>query len=936
MVVTNPDAIGSPIGVVTIAAGLLYTRDFVAATGLLALGCLAALLASFLYLRPSTRQDYYGAWGTSWLLTATTLSLYLDCIQSQAVYTHVAAAICISLSAVLTFSGNVSATFAKQNRPAIWMVGVAALLGWVFWATYRLGHLTWALVPSFELLALGQVWTAAIYFKRYHTDSNPGSRLMGIAFVLWALLSGGWPFLEGRHILASLGFILTSLLAIFSVLALVIETVIVRTDAVAGRSQMKYRQILEALSDAVFIVDPCSTAVLEANRAAHELSKRERESLIGSRFTELCPSLRDCLDDKSDPHGSFNAVFKAHKDFYLLRADGSMVTCQGEAKFLDWDNRSIVQVQVRQVTDRGRVGDAIRRADKLSALGQLIAGVAHELNNPLAVILARSEILAKRVGAAEQQELMKIHHESDRAARIVKDLLTFVRPGDPQFAVVDINRLVESVLDLHNIELSSLQIQVDKRLGPNLSLTKADARQIEQVFANLVKNATDAMSAQPPPRCLTVSTAENGTCIRICVSDTGPGVAAEIQTRIFDPFFTTKPPGKGTGLGLAICQNIVQDHRGKLWVESEAGKGASFFVELPLVPCAPNEMAEPEPMPLLGQVVTHAGKKTLVVDDDAEVQDVLRQILADAGLTVDVAAGGREALQKIGATDYDAILCDLCMPEMDGEQLYDIVAQRNPQLAARMIFVTGDTLGTRSRRFLGRVVNPWIGKPFNISAIEKAVGDMLAKSPVRPKPAEVSVPAAIADASPTRVAPVEGRAEPALSREVPRPFPIANAPPTGVARAEAATGPRNEEVTDDTRSSTRQRILVVDDEPGIREVMQLSIESLGYEVDTAANGVEAMKKVLAARYDLILSDICMPEMDGAEFYDAVNRMDPDLARRMIFITADMVGHKAGELLARVSNQRMTKPFSIDVLEKLISKTLGQSDLESEPASPALA
>ena len=908
---TNPDPAGFPFGVVAIAAGLVYTRDFVVGAGLLGLGYLAALLAAFLYLRRSARQGCQGTWGTPWLLAAAALGLYLDCIPSQAMHTHVTAAVCISLSAVLTFSGNVSATFARQNRPAIWMViwmvAVAALVGWVFWSTYRLGHLTWALASSFGLLALAQVWAGRIRLKRYHTDSNPGTRLMGIGFVLWALLSGVWPFLEGRHILASLGCFLTSLLAIFSVMALIVETLIARTDAVADRSQTEYREILEKLSDAVFIVDPSSTAVLEANRSAHELSNRDRESLIGSRFSELCPSLRENLDAKSDPHGSFSAVFKSHKDFYLLRADGSMVTCQGEARFLDWNNRTIVWVQVRQVTDRGRVGDAIRRADKLSALGQLIAGVAHELNNPLAVILARSEILTKRVGAAEQQELMKIHHESDRAARIVKDLLTFARPSDPQFAVVDINRLVGSVLDLYNIELSSQQIQVDKQLCPSLPLTKADARQIEQVFANLVKNATYAMSAQPGQRRLTVSTGENGTSIRIGVSDTGPGVAAEIQTRIFDPFFTTKPPGKGTGLGLAICNNIVQDHRGKLWVESEAGKGASFFVELPVVTCAPDETAEPDPAPALQRAVTHAGRKILVVDDDSEVQDVLRQIMADAGLTVDVADGGREALQKIDGADYDAILCDLCMPELDGEQLYDIVAQRNPELSRRMIFVTGDTLGAKSRGFLGRVTNPWIGKPFNISAIEKAVENMLAKSPARPRPAAVSAPTVVTDT-----------------------------PSIENARQELAIGPQTEEVTADTCSSTRQRILVVDDEPGIREVMQLSIESLGYDVDTAANGVEAMTKVSAADYDLILSDICMPEMDGAEFYDAVNRIDPDLARRMIFITADMVGHKAGELLARISNERMSKPFRIDVLEKLIRKTLGQPELVSETAQPALA
>lgn len=208
----------------------------------------------------------------------------------------------------------------------------------------------------------------------------------------------------------------------------------------------------------------------------------------------------------------------------------------------------------------------LRQAEKLSALGQLVAGVAHELNNPLAVVMGYAQLLAKQeaLGEKVRKDLMKILHESERAAKIVRNLLTFARPREPHLLMVDVNRLVTEALERREIQVQGADVRVVRRLAADLPATRADPDLIEQVLANLVTNAIQALEGHPGQRVLEVSTERRGDAIRISVTDTGAGIPIQIIDRIFDPFFTTK----GQGGRAWVCRFVTA-----LWRSMGAGFG---------------------------------------------------------------------------------------------------------------------------------------------------------------------------------------------------------------------------------------------------------------------------------------------------------------------------------------------------------------------------
>jgi two-component system NtrC family sensor kinase len=344
-----------------------------------------------------------------------------------------------------------------------------------------------------------------------------------------------------------------------------------------------------------------------------------------------------------------------------------------------------------------------------------------------------AQLLIKRTDVDQKirSELGKVLHEAERAAKIVRNLLAFVRPAEPQLAAVDINRVVVSVLESRHNELVAGNVRLEKKLAKQLPRTKADPNQIEQVITNLVVNAIQAMAGQAKPALLTVTTEENGFFIRIMVADTGPGISSEISGQIFDPFFTTKPPGKGTGLGLTISNGIIEEHQGKIWCESEPAKGAKFIVELPILPCddLPDDSrktAEPEPDPRTTK------RRLLIVDDEPGILSVLVEVLGGRGYNVETACNGNEAMSRLVDTHYDLIISDLCMPEMDGRRFYEAVRERDPLLAQRIIFVTGDTVSNNSRAFLEGTGSRWLSKPFSIREVEELVGKTLRNEPVGP------------------------------------------------------------------------------------------------------------------------------------------------------------------------------------------------------------
>jgi len=347
------------------------------------------------------------------------------------------------------------------------------------------------------------------------------------------------------------------------------------------------------------------------------------------------------------------------------------------------------------------------------------------------VIMGYSQILSKQNShdTKVKTDIAKILRESERAAKIVRNLLTFARPHDPEMTTVDLNRLIASHLESHEAEFEVSGIVLRAQLQPDLPSTVADPHQIEQVFTNLLMNATQALQDHNGPRVIEVSTELHERAVRVTVADSGPGIAPEIISKIFDPFFTTKPPGKGTGLGLSISYSIIHEHGGKIWVQSESGKGAKFLIELPLIARTTEELlAAPPPVRQPERDPQAATYRLLLVDDEPGILEVLATVFGESGYTVDTAKNGNEALEHIGQHRYDLIVSDLCMPGVDGEALYRRVRESNPDLASRIIFVTGDTVSVKSRTFLEWTGNRWFSKPFNIGELETVVSNFLQAS----------------------------------------------------------------------------------------------------------------------------------------------------------------------------------------------------------------
>jgi len=384
---------------------------------------------------------------------------------------------------------------------------------------------------------------------------------------------------------------------------------------------------------------------------------------------------------------------------------------------LQYQNQTLEQ----RVQERTR---QLLQMEKLSAMGQLLAGVAHELNNPLAVVSGQAQLLSVAAeGTPLAARAEKIGKAAERCERIVRNFLALARDRPPERMSVDLNAVAREAVELLAYELRTDSVEVRQSLATPLPRLWADPHQLHQVLVNLIANAHYAMRRTPLPRVLSITTEALGerTTLRLTVSDTGPGIPADVLGRIFDPFYTTKPPGQGTGLGLSLSYGIVQDHGGTINAQSEPGQGATFVIELP-VGVTPPVVASPSTTRVVGPIEP---KRILVVDDEVEVAGVLVDLLSGDGHHVDTAQNGMEALEKLGQNPYDVILCDTKMPILDGQDFFLELGRHHPALQRRIAFVTGDLLHPDKRAFLERTGAPTLAKPFNLGEIRQAVRRLL-------------------------------------------------------------------------------------------------------------------------------------------------------------------------------------------------------------------
>ena len=420
----------------------------------------------------------------------------------------------------------------------------------------------------------------------------------------------------------------------------------------------------------------------------------------------------------------------------LKRADQASVWVEITARAEPTGAGLRVEALVRDVSERKKLDDETRdiyhqllQAEKMAALGQTVSGVAHELNNPLATILTWAERLSQKttLEPAVRRGLEIILSESERAARIVRNLLTFARKRQTTRAMVDINQVVRETLALRAYEQRVTNIIVIDALAAGLPNVFADSHQVQQVLLNLTINAEQAMLSANGRGVLVVRTWHDAEreCVILEINDDGPGIAEDVQAKIFDPFFTTKEVGKGTGLGLTVAYAIVNEHGGRIRLESRPSAGASFFVELPVSGARLPPTPQPRQRQMAAPVVqTHAS--ILVVDDEAALAAAVCAALQDAGFSVDQASDGEQALMRVQSRPFDLVICDLKMPRVDGKTFYGMLVAAKPAMAERVVFVTGDVAGTDAEKFLEESGCRWLAKPFRLADLVRVAREALA------------------------------------------------------------------------------------------------------------------------------------------------------------------------------------------------------------------
>jgi PAS domain S-box-containing protein len=372
-----------------------------------------------------------------------------------------------------------------------------------------------------------------------------------------------------------------------------------------------------------------------------------------------------------------------------------------------------------EIASREYAQAALVHREKLAAMGSLLASVAHELNNPLSVVMMQADFLREEASNGPlATHVTELTQAAARCVEIVQHFLSLARQQPPQYTRVALNAVVETAMKLLAYPLQVDGITVEQHLAEDLPVLWADPHQLQQVVVNLVTNAHQALRETAGPRRLMLTTLQDLAQQRVLleVADTGPGIPPAVRERIFEPFFTTKPPGVGTGLGLPLCLGIVKGHDGTISVDSAAGHGTVFRVELPLRP-VPADMPTSEPVAL----PTVTRKTILIVDDEAGITRALTYLLRRDGHTVETAANGRLALKKCQGQDYTLILCDLRMPELNGPGFYRELQRYHPHLCPRVVFLTGDTLSPEAQAFLEHTGAPRLAKPFTASMVRKAI-----------------------------------------------------------------------------------------------------------------------------------------------------------------------------------------------------------------------
>jgi PAS domain S-box-containing protein len=490
------------------------------------------------------------------------------------------------------------------------------------------------------------------------------------------------------------------------------------------------RRLVACFPDVIVVLDTDGRYTFVSPRIQEVLGYTPEEFVGGTLEERPHPEDRD-------------AVLKFFKDLvsgitpvgtveYRTRhQDGSWRTFRANASPLtDAEGKVIgVVASARDVTESKHLEQQLLQSEKLAAIGQMVSGVAHELNNPLTAIIGVSDLLRERApDDAFRRQTELVQKQARKAAGLVQGLLTFSRPSRPHSQQVRLESLINRAIDLQRPVLDKHHITVEFDAAQGLAAAEADSNQLVQVFVNILANAEQAISSAREQGRIQIRATSSDGKIEVLVDDNGPGIPADNRTKVFDPFFTTRRAGGGSGLGLTICLVILKEHGGSIEALSSPEGGARMRIVLPAaISGAALRWRTPSTQPREGL----RGRSILIVDDEEDIRELVSEGLSARGATVDTAQNGDEAWNRLSGKSYDAVLCDFNLVGIDGLQLFDRVSQRESRVNPLFLFITGELLGPDQVSALERKGARALQKPFQISELAAALEKFLSDSSSR-------------------------------------------------------------------------------------------------------------------------------------------------------------------------------------------------------------
>jgi PAS domain S-box-containing protein len=502
------------------------------------------------------------------------------------------------------------------------------------------------------------------------------------------------------------------------------------TESALQSSQVGFRALIEGSPDGIVVHR--ANRIVYVNPSLRAALGYDDRALLGRDFLQLLhpDDIQKERARLSTLGGSGRAT--EPQEFRLLRRDGVAAIFETTSIPLVFEGEHSIASLLRDLSERKRMEQRLMLADRMASVGTLAAGIAHEINNPLAYVMANLSFIQEEIeeiadsvpperSKGMRELLAQAEDGAERVRVIIRDLKSFSRVDPADDGPVEIQRVLDSAINMAWNEIRH-RAQLQKRCDPVAPVRGNEAR-LGQVFLNLLVNAAQAIPVgHASDNQIVVSVQQQHDRVIVEISDTGAGIPADVLPRIFDPFFTTKPVGVGTGLGLSICHSIVSSVDGELSVDSNLGKGSTFRVTLPVARVLSLRPRATQSLPVqpLGRRL-----RILIVDDEPSVVRALQRALREHELGV--AFSGVEALQVLDSGQtFDIVFCDLMMAQLSGMEVFETVKQRFPQLQERFVFMTGGAFTQQAKDFLSGVTNPVVEKPFDIRALRSLVSRRVA------------------------------------------------------------------------------------------------------------------------------------------------------------------------------------------------------------------